>query len=972
MGKKVSVLLWFSLCLFTQAFAQFYSAGSDPARLKWKQIDTEHYRVIYPVGVDSLALRYARLLQTAGMRTIEGLDTDMRKQLPVILHPYSTRCNGFVAWAPRRMELYCLPSPEAEPQNWELSLSLHESRHVGQMQWAGKGVFSTLYALLGEQSQGLAAGLFDLFSVGLLEGDAVMTETAYSAAGRGRRAEFLMPYKAYFMDSVHFSIDKWHFGSNKHFIPNEYALGYLKLTAAASLHPSFDLASVYSGITRNPFAYNKYYKQQLGANFYNWFRSASSFYTQLWQEEAVEQMPYDSLRLIGKAERHYVQYSSTFLCDNSLMALKNSLSEPLSLVRIKPDGKATRIRFMGDVNSSLEAHENLIYWTEQVNNPRWEHESFSVLMCYNIKTGKTKKLSDKTRYYHPSPSTDGKFLALAEYLVGGGSVLHILDANSAEIRQSFTVPRGAQLLEMEWDESDSRVFAILLEERGLGIFELNIAQAAWREMLAAQHFKISNLSYKPDFLTFESDISGTDNVFRYCLQTGRCFRLTHARFGAFEHCWNSSEDSLYYVHYDTQGYRPAVLGLDELHCLEQSFRRILPGEDALPKQHNSRIIDLADRLTSEVGFVADTMVLDQALTYTSRKYNKAAHLFKIHSWAPFYYDLDELSALSYDKLHRVISPGLLFMSQNDLSTSVLKAGYAYRRGFHTGHLQYTYSGWYPVLSIKADLNDRYVTRQGLVTSNQGSQFSMRDTLDQVAIDTKLSLYLPLNFSRHAWQRGLIPSFSWHFSNNQYFNDSPDLSRYLQALQAGIQLYSVMSTAPRDLFPRWGAGLNMQILAAPFNENYFTDLMYARIYAYMPGPIRNQGIKLSAMYQRHNTKNRSFYLGNAIKIRGLDNVNAPEMLAFTFDYALPVFTDLSLPRLLYLKSIEFYPFVDMLNTYTQLSAGVEHNVHISTGLESLFNLNLLRLNAAFNIGLRCSYHRHRGMVYEMLFSLPYLN
>ncbi len=42
-----------------------------------------------------------------------------------------------------------------------------------------------------------------------------------------------MPYKAYFMDSVFFSLDKWHFGSPKHFIPNEYALGYLKLSAGA-------------------------------------------------------------------------------------------------------------------------------------------------------------------------------------------------------------------------------------------------------------------------------------------------------------------------------------------------------------------------------------------------------------------------------------------------------------------------------------------------------------------------------------------------------------------------------------------------------------------------------------------------------------------------------------------------------------------------------------------------------------------
>ncbi|MDD2559762.1 MAG: hypothetical protein PHE04_03725 [Bacteroidales bacterium] len=981
MMKKRLGLIFLFFCLVAGASAQFYSGGTDPARLKWQQLNTENFRLIYPEGIDSLALRYAWLLQTAGIHSVEGLRVEAPKKLPVVLHPYTTRSNGFVVWAPRRMELFCLPSPDGEPQNWEISLALHESRHVGQMQWAGKGLFSKLYWFMGEQSQGLAAGLFDVFSVGLLEGDAVMTETAYSAAGRGRQAEFLMPYKAYFMDSVQFSLDKWHFGSQKHFIPNEYALGYLKLSAGTYLNSSSALPSVFRDISSNPFSYNKTYKQNFGSNFYQLFKPASGLYKQMWLDETAAKAPFDSPDLISAQEKRFVSYRSPCFSNQGLLALKESLSEPLSLVRIDDKHKTEHLRWMGDVNSSLVAQGNKVYWTEQVNSPRWVHESYSILLCYDLETKRIQRLSKKSRYYLPALSKDGQQIALASYLIGGGSELQILEASNGKRKQVYSVPFGAQLYEMVWADKAQRIFAVLISDRGAGIYSLDLPSGEWKEQMAPQHRKLSGLHYCKETLCFESDAGGTDNIFRLYLQSGKTYRLTNARFGAFDLCWNSLEDSLYFVNYDKRGYQLAVLPASELKAVEQSFEAGLPAradEANLPdrlvleKKAAMSPLELADRFTAEGGLVADTMVFPKDLTYPVSKYSKAGHLFNIHSWAPFYYDLDELAAISFDNLHRSLSPGLMFMSQNALSTSVLQAGYAYRRGFHSGHVKYIYSGWYPVLSVEADINDRKVIRQGLSYLDGGVRILSRDTLASVAVDTKLSAYVPLNFDRYGWHRGIVPSVNWQFSNNQFFIASVEQSRYLNTVQAGLQLYCMKSMAPRDLFPRLGAGLNLQLAAAPFNRGYFTDLFYAKGYAYLPGLFKNQGLKVSASYQLHNTQDRNYYLGNAVKLRGSDYINAPEMIALSFDYALPVFPDLSLPGILYLKRMEFYPFVDLLRTYTETPSGIVKESLYSTGLESLFTVNLLRINAEFNLGLRCTYNPAKGMVYELLFSLPYLN
>ena len=62
MRKTALLFILLTACLFP-ARAQFYLTGDDPARLQWYQIETPHYRVIFPQGADSLARTYGRSLE---------------------------------------------------------------------------------------------------------------------------------------------------------------------------------------------------------------------------------------------------------------------------------------------------------------------------------------------------------------------------------------------------------------------------------------------------------------------------------------------------------------------------------------------------------------------------------------------------------------------------------------------------------------------------------------------------------------------------------------------------------------------------------------------------------------------------------------------------------------------------------------------------------------------------------------------
>ena len=102
--------------------------GTSPASMKWYQINSKSFRVLYPYGFEKEAQRVANTREH-----IKGPDSKSLaatpKKISVVLHSQSATSNGFVTLAPRRSEFYAMP-----PQNynfigtneWLTLLSSHE------------------------------------------------------------------------------------------------------------------------------------------------------------------------------------------------------------------------------------------------------------------------------------------------------------------------------------------------------------------------------------------------------------------------------------------------------------------------------------------------------------------------------------------------------------------------------------------------------------------------------------------------------------------------------------------------------------------------------------------------------------------------------------------------------------------------------------------------------------------------------
>src|ERR1043166_1453470 len=162
--------------------------GGNPPSLKWKQINSDTARIIFPTGLDSQARRVASIVHYLAAQKPTSIGNRLYK-ISIVLHNQTTIANGYVALGPFRSEFFLTPTPNNFDLGsifWPDMLALHEYRHVMQYNNFRNGLSKAMYYLFGDDGLDLAqsAAIPDWF----FEGDAVYQETILAGQGRGRLA----------------------------------------------------------------------------------------------------------------------------------------------------------------------------------------------------------------------------------------------------------------------------------------------------------------------------------------------------------------------------------------------------------------------------------------------------------------------------------------------------------------------------------------------------------------------------------------------------------------------------------------------------------------------------------------------------------------------------------------------------------------------------------------------------------------
>ncbi len=803
--------------------AQIYTSGENPAGVRWRQLTTDNFRIIFPDGLDSLARIYATQLETwrgpIGQSIGFTPNCRYRRPIPVVLQSYKADNNGMVSWLPRRMELYTVPdaySPGALPS--ETELAIHEGRHVAQMQLGRTGIFRPLGWLTGEISTGASAALYG--GPVFLEGDAVVAETALTSAGRGRTADFLEYMRVSFGSGDYRNFYRWRYGSMTRYTPDYYKVGYMTIAGMRYLYDAPDFTDrFYSRVADRRFALplfnlQRTVKEVSGKRFREAWAEVAEGYGKIWEQERAERAPFIGDSALTRQPKRYVSYSRVTLAGDTIYAIKSGMNDPATLVAISPDGSERSICAFASGTSALryDASSGRLWWSETIPDARWGMKETSVVRYIELggsraaadaanpagsfageesgatanpagsfagegSGGKGKhSLTRGGRYYNPAPDGKGT-LAVTQYPLRGGSAAVLLSAESGKETGRYAAPDSMQVVECGW--MGGKLYASAITPEGFGIYR--VGEDGYEEVLDASPVKIKQLQSSPDGteLLFVSDHNGVNELYGLSLDgdgTPRILRLSSTPDGAGDFVMMPDGRMAFtrprpegrMIYTAASGYAAEVKDWAGERHRDLVSERLSEQERALAERNGTGLGSGAGTGTgsgSGTGGSATVKDFGQA-----KRYSKLLNAIHIHSWVPLGFSYDSVMEASYDEVYETVSPGASVLFQNLLGTVQGLAGYSLKSDAgaqlrHTLHARVTYSGLYPVIEASVDFNDRDARRYSRKYYQEtGTSLEFR-ALRIPSLSGSVKVYVPLDFSGGGWYRGVIPSFDLSMTND---------------------------------------------------------------------------------------------------------------------------------------------------------------------------------------------------------------
>ena len=976
MAALVAAIL--PLCAHAQI--QLFSAtGNDPGRLRWSTFQTGDYQLVYPRGLDSLATVYGTLLQqysvplsaSSGFRPNEKFSRPM----PVILHPYAGISNGLVAWAPRRMDLFTLPDVSGmTPIPWAKLLAIHEGRHVAQKQFLRTGFWTGFHYPFGELAE-MIIGMVPNSS--LLEGDAVVAETALTKAGRGRSGDFLSEMRMYFDTGDLRSWYQWRYGSIKKYTPDIYRLGYLTVAGYRYLYEDpyyttkfLKVASTLGGAFS---AMNSASKQSSGKKLPVAWSEMMGTYRNLWAQDDSRRGPFSGTEPQVRLPRSYTVYAGSVPGDGAVYAEKAGMDHPAVLVRVDPDGKETTLSaFGGEGKLAWSGALQRVFWSEAVPDVRWTLKQDARIRYYDVQTGHQGSLVRKGRYLSPAVSPDGLSVAAVEYPVDGSAAIVVLDARNGNVLRRWKTPDGFQPTEVVF-QGAGLVFAAITDD-GTGLYRVPMDGGRPETLLAPQPVTIKDISaVDGNTILLVSDRTGTSEA--YTFSEGTLKQLSVTKYGLGSPFF--ADGRLY----------ASVL---------QPEGRLLSRVETAPKVVDFKDIyrdPVAETLSAQEAQLAAFLPASTVELTPAKPFHKISDAFHFHSWAPVYVDLSRADVSFRDYFFQTAALGATGFFTNRLGTVNGSVGLSFHQkvdpaektpgaGFH---VRLSYSGLYPVFDFALDVGDRDAALQiPYLDTAKDSLFVRSSSYKKMYVGGMASVALPLDFSSGGWERRIEPALAISLSNDNLYGpfypvkaDPAAEGGYSEDKSYELN-WTSRSTAYRTAAVLRGSFLRPAARSQMMSSKGFgfevgatsTDLNwseYGKVYAYLPGFHPRHGLKVSAAVRHYTMDTFSTWFADPCPPapRGLAKNAAVEALLLTasplavkvsLDYAMPIFPmDFAIGNIFYFRNFEVVPFADL--TFLQPASGyrMAGEELWSAGADIAVNLQrIVLVSGNFSIGVRLAY------------------
>lgn len=923
----------------TDCLCQYYVAGVDPASVRWRQIKTPHFKVIFPLTFAEHAQYVANGLEYvyfAECRTLRSSPS----RLPVLIHNQTTIPSSVTPYAPKRSDYFTAPPQDMYPQDWVDQLIIHEFRHTVQYSAVNNGFTKVLSYIIGEQGTFLPVVLF--LPLWFIEGDATVAETAFHSTGRGRTPSFEMRLRTQFVQKGIYSYEKQYNGSYRDFIPNKYELGYQLVGLSREIFGPYLWSRVLENVGRHPYSlvpFSAELKRQTGFNKYGLYDTLTHIMQKTWKKEDT-MIHENNFQILSKvAGKEYTNYNLPVVFRDSLIvAVKSSLDDLTKVVLIKKGGTEKKL-FTAGVNyllESMSASDSILYWSEMVNDPRWSFRDYRVIKSYNFNAGKTRQLTHCTRYYAPSVTKDGKYIVAVEVNIGNRYFLVILNSNNGTLVKKISTPDNLLFIHPDWSSDGKSIVTVVFGKEGNNIAIVDPETSRIELLLPYSHMEIKNPSFCGNNVVYTASYNGIDNIYAINLNSHEVSRVTSARFGASDAFVLNNQDAIIYSNYTPDGYQIVKEQLNPSAWSKIS----VPERSAFP---------LAEKLTEQENFMFNSDSVP-GIKYESKPYRKILHLFNFHSWLPVGIDIQNV----------LVSPGATIFSQNLLGTTVTAVGYLYDRNQKSGkyYISITDGSLYPAINLNID----YGGRRGIQVSNQNDTIPIK----WKELNLTTGLGLPFKWTHNFWIQTFQPSINLNYKYLRMDEAVPINFTHDKIIAVNYTLLAtnLMKTSLRDLYPHWGQQLQINFNNTPFEEG-INSIFAGQLTLDFPGIARHHGLRLYGGYQKktENYYNLSDYV---IFPRGYNQIFRNEIVCFSALYSMPLFSpDCQLKHFLYIKRFNAALFYDFAKSSDQTLP----RFFSSTGLDLTMDFCSFNFVAPFNTGLRSAFiPETRRMNFQVLFSI----
>lgn len=933
---------------------------NNPPSVKWYQVATPNFRVLYSDGFEKEAQRVANSLEQVRDAGAQSLGSRPRR-MTFILQNQSAISNGFVSILPRRSEFYAMPSQDYNfigTNDWLEMLTAHEYRHVVQYQHATRGFNRAIYYLFGSIS---LAGMAQVAAPSWFwEGDAVATETALTPSGRGKIPNFGLLMKTNLLEGRKFNYHKQSLRSYRHNIPDHYVLGYYMVSY---LRRKTNDADVWGKITARswsvpfiPFAFSNAIRKETGLYVTDLYDEMADQLEADWRREldGVELTPFVAVN--RRRNNTYTDYLfPQSLADGSVLAMKKGIGDIEQFVLLTEEGEE-KVFTPGLMNDTgmLSAEGDKVVWNEYGFDPRWRVRNYSQVKLYDLSKGRKKRIGPKqSRYASAAITRAGDKIVTIETDLHYRNSIVVLDATTGKVLKKFSNPENYYYSMPRWSEDGKTIAVLKTVKDGKTITLINFDSGDMRDVLPVSQENVGHPVLYKSWMLFNSPLTGIDNIYALDLSAGKRYQVTSSRLGAYNPSVSADGQTLYYNDQTKNGMDVVSVPFDPT-TWELSGARRTASLFFLP-------------LVEQEGHPDIFKDVPQT-QHPHAPYRKISGIINPYNWG-----------ITVDNDLKEASVGLI--SRDILSTTSLSLGYFFDIQERTSALrgEVSYQGLYPIIDVSASLSDRTINEGGAkfydtlvnpVTSEvRDVIFKWKEKNFQVGLRVPLvtttSKYHGSVTIGNSFGLTKVSGFHNNIDDGGRFVPSGDKGFYpfFEYVDQGQLLYNsfnfsasrLLKQSRRDINSKWGQQIELQYFETPFGGDYKGQLYSAFGVMYFPGLAKHHSIWMYGAYQhtQFELAADNYVFRNQVPVpRGQTISRFEDFYSASANYTLPVwYPDIALGPLLNFQRLRANLFFDYAFGKGPAFFGLTGSEFSSAGIEARLDMNILRFLPQFDLGVR---------------------